>query len=1094
MKKTLRLSLLSLFLAATGYSQSGGHWAKVSGANVKTAKHAQRNNFPRDYQLFKGDFETIKQQLLAAPDRFKTQKSKVVISLPNAEGNLERFEMFEASNFAPELQERFPEIRSYIGKGLDDVTAQVRLSVDPSGIQTMIFRTDKRNEFMEPYSEDGKIYAVYNSSRNKGDLPFTCSTEDKMVMGSLADKTPNTAKSNTGELLNFRLAMSCNGEYTQYFGGTKPQALAAMNSTMTRVNGVFEKDFTIHMTIIANTDLVIFTNAATDPYTTMANWNAQLQTTLTNTIGEANYDVGHMFGASGGGGNAGCIGCVCVDGQKGSGITSPANGVPMGDTFDIDYVAHELGHQFGANHTFSHNNEGSGVNVEPGSGSTIMGYAGITNQDVQPNSDDYFHFASIFQVQTNMEGKTCPTRTAVTNNAPVVNAGLDYTIPRSTPFILTGTATDADGNPITYCWEQIDNASNTQTGSNSAASATKATGPNWRSYDPTTSPSRYFPPLARVIANQTTTVGTDITVEALSSVARTLNFALTVRDNAVSGPQTNTDNMTVTVNAIAGPFQVTAPNTAVSWAAGTTQTVTWNVAGTTANGVNTAYVDIYLSNDGGNTYPTLLASKVPNDGTETVTIPNTVGTTNRIMVKGNNHIFYDISNNNFTITAPASTFAVGFNGVQGQQNKVACQGASVSYTIPYTTYGGFSGTTTFSVTGIPGGATATFSPTSINANGNVTLTISNTNGAAVALYPMVVTATSGVTSKTVPFYLDLVNANFGTQNLTSPANLATAQSTTTILTWPANAAATLYDVQVASDAGFTSLVANTTVSTTSYAVAGLAQGTTYYWRVMPKNAGCSGTYSTTYSFMTGQSNCAYSYSNNTVINVPDGTNPNVPGAEANKTITIPASVTGNINDVNVSLSFNHAYIDDLVVWMTHPDGTAVYLWNRNCENEFSSVNVTFDDGNPFISASSCTASTGTFSPDTPLAALNGKPAAGTWTLRARDYWNGDIGTVNNWSINVCVAENLSTSTFGINDLVIYPNPNNGNFNVKFDSNSGNEIKIAVYDMRGRLVFENNYKNTGIINQTVEINNAESGIYLVTIQDGDRKETKKISIK
>lgn len=310
----------------------------------------------------------------------------------------------------------------------------------------------------------------------------------------------------------------------------------------------------------------------------------------------------------------------------------------MGDTFDIDYVAHEMGHQFGGNHTFSHNVEGSGVNVEPGSGSTIMGYAGITTRDVQPNSDDYFVYASIKQIQDNMVGKTCPTRVTLSNITPVVNAGLDYTIPKSTPFVLTGTASDGNGDVLTYCWEQNDTAT-TQTGAASAASATKTAGPNWRSYDPVSSPQRYFPPLARVVANQSTTQGTDIVVEALSSVARTLNFVLTVRDNFVGSGQTNSDVMTVTVDAVAGPFLVSTPNTAVSWAVGSNQTVTWDVAGTTANGVNAQYVDVFLSTDGGFTYPIQLASKVPNDGSEVITVPNNVGTTNRIMVKGYKHIF-----------------------------------------------------------------------------------------------------------------------------------------------------------------------------------------------------------------------------------------------------------------------------------------------------------------------------------------------------------------------------------------------------------------------------------------------------------------------
>ena len=313
----------------------------------------------------------------------------------------------------------------------------------------------------------------------------------------------NGPQSNTGQIKTMRLAQSCNGEYSNFFGafnsGQVALVLAAFNATLTRCNGCYEKDLAIHLNLIANTTAVIYYDPATDPYTTLNSWNAQLQATLTANIGEANYDIGHMFGASGGGGNAGCIGCVCVNGSKGSGITSPADAIPMGDNFDIDYVVHEVGHQMGANHTFSHTLEGTGQNKEVGSGITIMGYAGITSQDVAPHSIDIYHETSIAQIQANMAGKTCPITTTMTvNHPPVVAAVSNFTIPISTPFTLTGSATDPEGDPLTYCWEQNDNS--TTSGNASVASPTKLTGPNWLSFSPTASPTRIFPKLSTVLA------------------------------------------------------------------------------------------------------------------------------------------------------------------------------------------------------------------------------------------------------------------------------------------------------------------------------------------------------------------------------------------------------------------------------------------------------------------------------------------------------------------------------------------------------------------------------------------------------------------
>ncbi|ESU19430.1 fpp1 protein [Flavobacterium cauense R2A-7] len=1022
---------------------------------------------------------------------------------------MEQFEMYEASNFEPDLQAQFPQIRAFSGKGITDKYATLKLSISPQGIQTMVFRTDKENEFMEPYSADGKVYAVYNSQRDKGQLPWTCSTDDRAMFSDVNKQLPSTQKSDAGELKTMRLAQSCNGEYAAYFGAStagtaadKAIVLAAFNATLTRCNGVYEKDLALHLNLIATTTNVIYCNPTSDPYSTnLSQWNAQLQTALTNNIGEANYDIGHMFGASGGGGNAGCIGCVCVNGSKGSGITSPADGIPMGDNFDIDYVAHEVGHQLGGNHTFSNSSEGSGVNMEVGSGVTIMGYAGITSQDIAPHSIDIFHAASIMQIQNNLAGKTCPVTTSLAGNnaTPVANAGADYTIPKSTPFILTGSATDANaGDALTYCWEQFDDCGN-QTGASSVASATKTIGPNWRSWSPTSSPSRYMPLLSTVIANSQTTAGTGndgINVEALSSVARTLNFRLTVRDNvpySATAPikvgQTSYDNMVVTVNGTAGPFTVNAPNTAVSWAVGTNQTVTWAVAGTTANGVNCNYVDIFLSTDGGLTYPIQLASKVPNDGSETITVPNNTGTTNRIMVKGNNHIFYDISNTNFTIAAPASTFAVAYNGVAGEQNKSACQGTNVSYTIDYKALGGFSGTTTFSAAGNPAGSTVAFSPTSMSGtNGTVTMTISNTAASTAGVYNIIVTATSGATTKTVPYYFELFNSNFGAMSLTSPANNAVGQGLSVNLTWAANANATSYDVQVATDLAFTSIISSGNTTSTSYTVSGLSQATNYYWRILPKNSSCSGTYSSANKFTTGVISCGTTASTNVPLTIPTTAN-----ATVNSTLNIPSG--GTIGDVNVTMNITHTWINDLTATLISPSGTQVQLFVQPCTSaDIQNIVATFDDSGANVVCGTNPGITGTVKSSQLLSALNGQSSTGTWTLRIFDGFNQDGGTINSWSLNICTVQTAGTEESILKDFVIYPNPNNGNFTVQLESNSGNDIKINVHDISGRVIFEKSYQNTGTFIQNLQLNTVQAGTYLVTVQDGDNKSTKRIIVK
>ena len=689
MKKILLLSIFAVFVVSSGYSQNNRLWNPTTSQNIIVSKNVKRLSFPRKFDLYSLNFNGLKELLYSAPNRYSSSRG-VIVTLPNTNGALEHFEMFEASNFDSELQSRFPDIRSYVGLGVDDVHAQLRLSISPEGIQTMVFRADNDTEFMEPYSDDANVYAVYTSSRDNGSIPFTCSTEDKKLYIETLPKAKNTNRSSIGQLKTLRLALSCNGEYAAYFGASTTgtsvdtgKVLAAFNATLTRCNGVYEKDLAVHMTLISNTTNVIYYNSSTDPYTTMTNWNKQLQNTLsanltgTGTALSANnaaYDIGHMFGSTGGGGNAGCIGCVCVDDtastsdlNKGSGITSPADAIPMGDNFDIDYVVHEMGHQMGANHTFSNSSEGTGVNMEVGSGVTIMGYAGITSQDVAMHSIDIYHASNIAQIQANLDTKSTLVSTPLTNVAPVVNAGADYTIPKSTPFILTGSATDANGDALTYCWEQYDDCGS-QTGTNSVAKATKTAGPNWRAYTPTAVPYKYFPIMTSVLTNSQTTAGTGndgINVEALSSVARSLNFRLTVRDNVATAGQTNFDDMIVTVDAAKGPFAVTSQaTTGVSYAGNSTQTITWNVASTSAlAGAST--VDVYLStnvNGNSTTFPTLVASALPNNGTASVVIPNIPSTACRFMVKASGNIFFAVNTTNFTITPSLANDAFALEG------------------------------------------------------------------------------------------------------------------------------------------------------------------------------------------------------------------------------------------------------------------------------------------------------------------------------------------------------------------------------------------------------------------------------------------------
>ncbi|MFP9113008.1 reprolysin-like metallopeptidase [Flavobacterium sp. RHBU_3] len=721
----MKKNLLTLALAAvTGFTfaQSGKQFWTATSTKTNLTTFTNRQALPTK-NLYELDTEGIKLTLAAAPLR-GTSKSTVIVAFPDSEGNMQRFRMYEAPNMDAELAARYPEIKSYVGIGVEDRNATIRLSVSPLGVHSMLTSADKPAVFIEPYTTDLTTYSVYKrADKKQAFTKFDCSVMDNALQEIPKNSLAYRPNADDGTLRTYRLAMSVTGEYTAYFGGTKALALAAINTTLTRVNGVFEKDFGVNMVLISNTDSVIYTSSSTDPYgSTDANYNTELQSTLTSVIGSANYDIGHLMSAIGNNGNAGCIGCVCASG-KGSGYTTST--APVGDNFDIDYVAHEMGHQFGANHTFTFSNEGTGAQMEPGSGSTIMGYAGITGStDVQAHSDPFFHAYSIQQVTNYVKSTTCQTNTATGNTTPTVNAGADYTIPKGTPFMLTGTGSDANGDAITYDWEQMNSGTVTTTN----PSTTATSGPAFRSFVPSTSGVRYFPRMATI-----KTGATSWQWEAVPNVARTLNFRLTVRDNHAGGPANNSDDTVITVNGTAGPFTVSAPNTAVSWAAGSTQTVTWSVAGTTANGVNAANVDILLSTDGGDTYPITILAGTPNDGTQSITVPNNIGTQNRIMVKGSNHIFFDISNTNFTITS-ASTDTTAptaptltASGTTSTTTNLSWSGATDNVAV--TSYDVYQGTTllgnvtttTYAVTGLTPSTTYSFTVKAKDAAGNASL-------------------------------------------------------------------------------------------------------------------------------------------------------------------------------------------------------------------------------------------------------------------------------------------------------------------------------------------------------------------------------------
>ncbi|MFL5331188.1 MAG: reprolysin-like metallopeptidase [Gemmataceae bacterium] len=681
---------------ATLNATAGSAWAAEPTPPVTTATQTSHFDAPNAW-YFTLNNPTVLAKLLDAPEEFKSDYTgSFTMSLPRPDGTFQQFHVWEVSIMEPGLAALHPDEHTYRGQGIDDPTAQLSMDETALGFHAQVLSPNGRY-YIDPYFhlEQGQYVAYYASDLvnhqtwecqtistdlNAANAGFTdtstghpagcncplCQAAASLSTVSSGANPPVTRSPSNGTVLRqYRLALAADWEYSNFFGGTVAQVHAAQITAINRVDGVYESELAVRLTLIANNDSLIYCTgngftSSSDPYTdgSGSTMLSQNQSNVDSVIGSANYDIGHVF-STGGGGIAG-LGVVTMAGSKAQGVTGQST--PTGDSFWIDYVAHEMGHQFGGHHSFNSSvlnaNRTVSTAYEPGSGSTIMSYAGL-GDDYQPHSDPYFHSANLDEMTTHIAANPGSATVSTGNSIPSVNAGLDYTIPASTPFALTvASSSDADGDPLTFDWQERDLGS-----ADLLTSADNGTSPRFRPFSSTTSPTRTFPRLSDILNN--TDLTTAKTGERMFTVARTANFRVVARDNKAGGGAFSIDDMVLKVVNTGSAFAVTSPNTGVTWTAGTSQAITWNVAGTTANGINAANVNILLSTDGGLTFPTTLAANTPNDGTETVTIPNSYGNLARIKIQPTNNVFFDISDTNFTIASPNAITVTSVSPVGG---------------------------------------------------------------------------------------------------------------------------------------------------------------------------------------------------------------------------------------------------------------------------------------------------------------------------------------------------------------------------------------------------------------------------------------------
>ena len=867
--------LIKSFISSSvllGFSlESQAQFLKSKDKEVPTS--STRYIIPQEYETFQIDLNLVSSILDQAPLETQTSvyQSPVNIQLPMPNGNLKTFNVVESPIFEPALTAKFPSIKTYAILDPESPLNKGRLDVSQYGFHAII-RSEEGMIYIDPYSQQNLDHVIsyyrkdYQGKSGEHTETYSCSqTTPAPVIAPSQNVSQQLPEIPTGDQLRtYRLALACTGEYTAFHGGTAAQAMTAMTTSINRVNEIYENDLSVRLILVANTNLLIETNGATDPYTngetgTMIN---EAQTEITNVIGAGNFDIGHLFGTNSGG-LAG-LGVVCNDFQKARGVTG--SNAPVNDPFDIDYVCHEVGHQFGGAHTQNNTtcNRSANSAYEPGSASTIMGYAGICAPNLQGNSDAFFNVHSVDQIQNIIDNSaTCHVDQSFSNTPPEATAnGGGFTIPISTPFELTGTATDVNGDAMTFNWEQHDLGPGTV----DLAALNNPTGnaPIFRSWLPSTNPTRVFPRITDLV-NNTTSIG-----ELLPTYNRSLTFRFTVRDNHVGSGGYDYDEMQLNVSDAGGPFLVTSPNGGESISEYSSQTITWDVANTDLAVFNTAQVDIFLSLDGGLTYPITLATGENNDGSADIQFPLNIlpaGVTQintaRIKIKSANNLFFDISNNNFTITEPAED---DFGMEIADEIIDLCSPDPTSFDLSLIQVLAFNETITLTSVGTPGDATITFGTNPVNVNNTSTATI-DPGTLADGMYNFTIHGESA----TKMHDLDIefwVSSNIpDSTELTSPADNATGIAFSANHQWTAIADAVQYHIQVSTDSLFTTFVHNDSVSTNSFqSVPPYINNTKYFWKVKVLNGCGESNWSETFDFTTSISNPVFGCTDPTAVN------------------------------------------------------------------------------------------------------------------------------------------------------------------------------------------------------------------------------------
>jgi len=899
MKKIILAGLVSIMFSSLIYGQE---WTVKTESEVLSGSLENPQIRASEAQYYELDFDEYYQELLQAEDG-------ALIILPTASGSFIELKLQENQTMAEGLKEDFPGIRTFDALPLEYGNTWGKVEVSANGFRAMIFSPGNPTLYIDPlFYPAPNAYIVYPQDKFITDKIFHCHVGME-EMNAQFDEAKAGEPYNECLLKTFRIAIAATGEYTSYHGGVNG-ALAAMATSMNRINGLYGRDFGVNFTIIEDNDDIIFTNQDTDPYNgNLPNDIDTNQDVINGTIGLENYDIGHLVDGTNNGGLA-QLNTVCVSTAARAATSSFP---PLGDPFDIRVLAHEMGHQFSATHTQNNNcNRSNNTAVEPGSGSTPMSYAAICPPNVQNFTDDYFHGRSMEQIGPNADLSGCPVYTEIENTAPIIDElpeGLIF-IPVSTPFSLAANATDLEGDTLTYCWEQIDNEVSPQ-----PPLASSIDGPSFRSRQPSLDSVRYFPSLASLVSNG------PFTWEVLPSVERQMNFRVTVRDNSPVAGCTQYDDVTIQTVSSAGPFEVIYPSDpGIVWQPFTEETILWDVANTDASPINAETVNIWLSTNNGFDFPILLAEDVPNIGSYALEVPNLPTTIAKIMIQNSQGTFFDVSNSNFDIIG----FENGFFFDTDFQGIVICPDEDFSFEVELVEVGEYSELVDIAVTAQPDNSSVSLSADQASIGENITVTATDFSSTPSGEFLISITGTGGGFDNVLSVPIVVLNDSPSPASPETPENGAEAVSTSITLQWDEqDEPGITYAVELATDDEFSTIIASDSgLEDNVFSVSELDSETEYFWRVFSQNACASSESSEVFSFTTFT--CVDRVQDDLPLEIED----NAPDIYSSELFVDQAGIISDIDVID--LEGTHERVSELVFRLESPDGIMVTLASNLC--------------------------------------------------------------------------------------------------------------------------------------------------------------------